>query len=241
MKKFFLNNTPLIKNGTIYVDGDDYHHLARVLRVKVGEKFIVGDYDGNEFKGEVKCVDKKSISFLLSDSYRREESLLPDVNLYFSLLKGDKNEFIIRKCTEIGVGGFIPVITKNCVAKFDGKEDKKISRWNDIAKEASMQSGRKRLPKIFDIILFDEINKYDINGVKIFGNIKEKRRKLKDVIKPNINAKSFSLMVGPEGDFTDGEIDQLVEWEWNGVNISENILTSEVAALFMSTAVIVNY
>lgn len=241
MKKIFLNDTPLMKNSIIDVEGDDYHHLARVLRVKIGEKFIIGDYDGNEYDGEVKLIDKKTISFLLGESHKRDKSQLPDVNLYFSLLKGDKNEFIIRKCTEIGVNAFIPVVTKNCVVNFYGKENKKIIRWNDIVKEASMQSGRRNLPKIFDIILFDEINKYDIKGTKIFGNTQEKKIKLKDVINNNLNVKSYSILIGPEGDFTNNEIDQLLKWGWQGVNLLENILTSEIAALFMSSAIIAHY
>jgi 16S rRNA (uracil1498-N3)-methyltransferase len=242
MKKIFLEDTILKKGESVNIEGKDYHHLSNVLRVKQGEKFIIGGKDNYEFYGIIKGIDKKSIEFYLEDEYIRPEIILPEVNLYFSILKGDKNEEIIQKCTEIGVDKFIPVASKNCIIKFDAEiAKKKEEKWKSAAKESAMQCGRHKIADIFPIRRFDKIENYAINGLKIFGNLAENSRPLMTILKNHEYSDVISIFIGPEGDFTGTEKDFLLKSGWNSASLGQNILKSDTAAIFMCSSVFCFY
>ncbi len=233
MKKLFLTNEVFLQDQTICVDGEVHHHLANVLRVKVGEEFIVGDLNNTEFVGKIAKIEKKATFIKLVSEYKREKSYIPSVTLFFPILKGDKVDDIVRMCSEIGVTNFVPVITNNCIVKINEENSKnKIKRWQTIAKESSMQSGRFEIPKIFPITKLNDIENFAIDSLKIVGLIEKKNEYLINILNKNKNFDRISLLMGPEGDFTFDEIKFLKDNFWRGVTLSSNILRSETAIIF---------
>ncbi len=238
MKKIFIDQSNLSLKEKINIIGDDYHHMANVLRVKINEEFIIGDTNNNEFKGKIISIDSNKITLELYEEFIRIKSSVPEITLIFSLLKGDKNEFIIQKCSEIGVNYFIPVITKNSIIKLNINEaQKKINKWNKIIKETGMQAMLHKLPIISEIKKFDELKNIKIIGIKSFCNIHEKQKKLIDLLKSNIEKKPMAFFIGPEGDFDKNEIKSLKDWGWESINLSQNILKSETSAIFTAASV----
>lgn len=243
MKKIFIESDNNKINDLVFIKGDDYHHLVKVFRVKTGEKFIIGDKNNNEYAGKVHKIEKDKLSIILEENTERRKEKRTFITLFFSILKGDKNEVIIQKCTEIGVDKFVPVKTKNCIIQvFDQKN--KLIRWKRIAKETSMQSGREKIPEINDVILFENIfnYSYNIKENKLFGDISaEKDKDLFKIITGNNDLRFVSLFIGPEGDFDKNEISLLKKNEWEGVNLSPYILKSETSAIFFSSIIFFNY
>jgi len=210
--------------------------MSNSLRVSVGEEFVVGDASYNEFLGIISEVDKNEILIEIKNRIVRKRNDI-DVTLFFSALKGDKNEDIIRKCSEIGVNTFIPTITKNSIVELNDKNGaNKLLRWRALARESSMQCGRERIPEIFPIIYFDDLNKYAINSLKIFGEINSEKS-LKSVFQENVQTRRFACFIGPEGDFTKYEIERLKSMGWIGVNLGDNILRSETSAIFVASSI----
>ena len=232
MKKIFIQTLDNIKGETVKVTGKDYSHLAKSLRVKVGDNFIIGNNSNQEFLGRIVNINKSHIDILLGNILERNTSSLPDVTLFFSILKGDKNESIIQKCSEIGVNKFVPVLAKNCIVKLDKGSLTKVERWKKIARESAMQSGRASVPEVHDIIPFEEVNTFKDNECRIFGYISKEAGDFFELIEMNKNKESFYLFVGPEGDFTQNEIKVLINNNWHGVNISPYIFKSDTASIF---------
>ena len=241
MKKIFTGFPINSRDGIIVIEGNDFHHMANVLRVKTGEKFVAGDPEGNEFIAVIKVIDRKNIILDIIEKYDRKPPGTPEMDLYFAVLKSDKNESVIRYCTEIGVDRFHPVICDNCIVKPDrASAVKKQNKWETIAREASMQCGRKKIPEIFPIVGFDNINKYDIDSLslKMFGNIDADSQSLSSVLETNRVLKKTDIFIGPEGDFSDRETGILRGNGWTGINLGQNILRSETASVFIASSIV---
>jgi len=237
LKKIFLKDDLINSGLNVSIEDEEYHHLSNVLRIQKNERFVVQDRSNNEFRAVVIEITKKNIVMEIEEKFIRPKINRPEIIILFSLLKGEKNEFLIQKCTELGVDKFIPVITQNTIIKLNDKKNNKLNRFKTIAKEAGMQSLREKIPEICDIILFEEIKNYDINKNKYFGYLNDNSTKLTDII-GNINSNDkVSFFVGPEGDFSDKEIKSLIEWNWKGINISEYILKSDTSAIFFASSI----
>lgn len=238
MKKLFLDDENLTINSTVYFDGPDFHHLVNVLRIKKGERIVLQGKNNIEVWGKVEDVNKAKnyIKFLIEREYIRKEIKRPKIIVFFSLLKGEKNEYLIQKCTEIGVDEFFPVLTKNSIPKIDEKSSvKKLERFRIVAKEASMQSLREKIPLVNEIISFEKIRNYVINGEKYFGYINPDSPTVNDIASELTEKKEIAFFVGPEGDFSKEEIKLLIDWGWKGVNISQYILKSDTAAILFAS------
>ncbi|MCG8569971.1 MAG: RsmE family RNA methyltransferase, partial [Spirochaetes bacterium] len=157
---------------------------------------------------------------------------------FFSLLKGDKNELILKRCTEIGVDCFIPVETKNSIVSYtEQKFQNKKKRWHQIIREAAMQCGRQNLPELIDKISFHDLVNYDkISTIKLYAWFNGEKS-LKKILKSENNDHHIAIIVGPEGDFTAAEVDFLKQHHWQGINLSDNVLRSETAAYYFTSIV----
>ena len=236
MKKIFLpyGLSCLEAGSDVVVSGDDYYHIAHSLRSVVGDEFVIGDDDGVEYSCRISAVTKSTVTLSVVEPFVRKNGAKPQLILAFSLLKGDKNEEIIKRCTEIGVDRFVPVVTGNSIPRIDDKSiTKKISRWQTIAREASMQSGRQKIPRIDDIVDFKRFLNVPLCQNKIFGRILSDTD-AKDVL-PKCVGQDIAVFVGPEGDFTCGEEDELLAKGWNGVSFDTNVLRSETAAIYIAS------
>jgi len=237
MKKIFLENDLLKKGEIVDIIDEQFHHLANVLRVKTGEQFIIGDKENNEFVGVINKIEKKSLSIELIDYHYRVDLHYPEISLFFPLLKGDRSDDIIKKCCEIGVDNFIPVISKNSVIKIDEENsEKKLKKWQTIAIESSMQCGRLKIPNILPVTKIGDIEKYTDGNFKIVGLIEKNSKNLINTLNENKNFDKISLLIGPEGDFTKDEVEYLKKNNWHGAKLVNNVLRSETATFFITSS-----
>jgi 16S rRNA (uracil1498-N3)-methyltransferase len=210
----------------LILEKEDAHYLKNVMRLREGDNVFLFNSKDGEFKGEIISSDKKNTKVKLIskiDNINKPGK----ISLIFSLIKSSKLDYLIQKCTEIGVKSFIPVISEKSVAK-----NFNIKRTEKIIKESCEQSNQLFLPAIHEVEKLEKkIKSFDKNSIVFFADINSSNKKIDEVINNNKN-REFYLLVGPEGDFSLKERDLLKSMS-NCIPISlgHNILRSETAAV----------
>ncbi len=210
----------------LILEKEDAHYLKNVMRLREGDNVFLFNSKDGEFKGEIISSDKKNTKVKLIskiDNINKPGK----ISLIFSLIKSSKLDYLIQKCTEVGVKSFVPVISEKSVAK-----NFNIKRTEKIIKESCEQSNQLFLPAIHEVEKLEKkIKSFDKNSIVFFADINSSNKKIDEVIKNNKN-REFYLLVGPEGDFSLKERDLLKSMN-NCIPISlgQNILRSETAAV----------
>ena len=210
----------------LILEKEDTHYLNNVMRLREGDNVFLFNSKDGEFKGEIVSFDKKKIKVRLNSKI--ENTNKPGkISLIFSLIKSSKLDYLIQKCTEIGVKSFVPVISQKSVAK-----NLNIKRTEKIIEESCEQSNQLILPVIHEVEKLEKkLKSFDKNSIIFFADINSSNNKIEAVHENNKNHE-FYLLVGPEGDFSLKERDLLNSMS-NCIPISlgQNILRSETAAV----------
>ena len=207
------------------------HYLSKVMRIKIGENFSLFNKKG-EWLAKIEQISNGIVEFSISKQLRKSESS-KEIWLAFSPIKSNYFSFMVQKATELGITKFIPIIFERSVVRKIN-----IDRLNKIIIEASEQSNRINIPLLekpqnLEEFLSKNIKKIDL----IFTDLNSKNKKL-EVNK--LDNKPLCIIVGPEGDFSEKEKDQISNFkEVKSIKINENILRSETAAI--SAISIINY
>lgn len=231
MHKFFVPEVNFSVDS-VFIDGDDVKHIYRVLRLQEGDKININNCRGKEFLAEIKSISKTRVECdILKEIDINNESPI-EIYLYQGLPKAAKMDLIVQKAAELGVMSITPVVTERVVVKNEIGEYKKSDRWNRIALEACKQCKRTIIPKVKGIIefpaLLEELKAMDLIVVP-YEN--EEGTGIKSII-PNINInkiKTAAVIIGPEGGFTEEEIDILRNMGAHIVTLGPRILRTETA------------
>ncbi len=231
MHRFFIDENNFDGEKFIIDNKDDVKHISKVLRINIGEKVeICIQKSQQEWIAEV-CeinTDRVILKSITKNEVNRESDI--DITLYQGLPKSDKMDYIVQKATELGVKEIVPVEMDRCVAKLKPKDvDKKISRWQKIANEASKQSKRQRIPNVAMPIKLDKLNldKHDLI-ILLYEN--EQNNSLKDIL-TDTNVKSVGVIVGTEGGLTEDEVCYLIKNGAKSVTLGNRILRTETAGI----------
>lgn len=186
-------------------DKEDVFHMVNVLRIREGEKINV-NYNSRIFRAYVEKIEEDRVICKIIEEIGNKEA---DIEVYLcqGLPKRESWEIILEKCTEIGIAGFIPLQTQRSIVNLSRDElSKKYQRWNKIIKEAVKQCGRNRLPLLYKVQTLEEsLNLAKKENANILIAWEGAELGLKNIIRNNIGDKIF-LFIGPEGSFTDEEI-----------------------------------
>lgn len=235
MPRFFKEN---FSNDPILSE-DDSAHIVRSLRMKNGESLTVCDLAGKDYLCKIISADPKAVKLEIINSLPTQSEPKVNVTLFTGLLKGDKNEQVLRHAVELGITEFVPVLFNNCVSRPDLKSaNAKIKRWQKIANEAAGQSGRGILPRVkrissfsdlctalkdFDLVLFF----YEAGGIPLSEAVTQKSKA----------ARNIAVITGPEGGFTPDEAKLLAEHGAKTITLGRRILRAETAPLAALTGV----
>lgn len=238
MHHIFVNENLIDVNvGKIEISKDgeseNFNHLVRVLRVNVGEHILCSIIPFNftfDYRAKVSIVTNDKIVMDIEENTKANE-LTVKINLYQGLPKSDKFEFIIEKAVELGVYSITPVNSEFSVVKLEENKIKtKIERYNKISKSAAEQSKRNIIPEVRKPICFDDMIK-KISGEKnilFYENAKgiSKTKEYIKCIKDEVN-----VIIGPEGGFSDKEIEKAKNAGIEILSLGERILRVETAAV----------
>jgi 16S rRNA (uracil1498-N3)-methyltransferase len=230
IRLFFSGSLSL--NLIAELDKSQSHYVNKVMRVKKNETFSLFNGSG-EWEAKIKEISKGIVGFIITKQLRQKENS-KEIWLVFSPIKSNYFNFMLQKATELGVTKFVPIITERTIVRKINYE-----RVEKIIIEASEQSNRLVVPKIEktqNLNLFLENNNNKINI--IFGDLNTENQNLDLKIKKE--NKPICIIIGPEGDFTESEREQILNFkDVQSLKINNNILRTETAAI--STISIVNY
>lgn len=231
MPRFFIDKSA-IEEASLHILGDDARHIARSLRMAVGDEITVCDGDGMEYIATLTRIrddacDAQIIS--KSSSHREPKS---KITLFMAYPKSDKLETVIQKAVELGASEIVPFESSRCIKKPKAdKVSERTARLNRIAEEAAKQCGRATLPSVSLPISFtDMIKEASEKELPIFCYEGDGTLSLKSILDGFSEApKSISVVVGCEGGFSPDEAKAAEEAGFKMANLGPRILRCETA------------
>jgi 16S rRNA (uracil1498-N3)-methyltransferase len=212
---------------TAALTGDHAGHLMRVLRARVGQEFDIVTGAATR-RGRVTSITEDRVAFELGEIIPGNATA--KLTLVLAVFKFDRMEWAIEKCTELGVARIIPVIARRTEAHLASAALKRVQRWRRIVLQASEQSRRMAPPEIADPIkLRDAVSSSCV--LRILLAESEQQTMLRDVLAANEPANGIVLAVGPEGGWTEDELQLFRNERWIFASLGRTILRAETAAI----------
>jgi 16S rRNA (uracil1498-N3)-methyltransferase len=223
-RRFFVDE---IRDGAAALTDEDAAHLTRVLRVQPGQQFELSD-NREVWLAEITEARKSRVEFRVLEAIPASPAL-PPIHLFAALFKFDRYEWMIEKVTELGVTRIVPVETERSERGLFEAAHKRVDRWRKIAREASQQSRRTRMPVIDDAIKFRRVR---AEGARYL--LDEMPGTVKLQITPHGDTPgdaTVSLLLGPEGGWTDEERSAAAAAGWKPSSLGPTVLRAETAAI----------
>jgi 16S rRNA (uracil1498-N3)-methyltransferase len=211
--------------------GEHSDHLVRVLRARAGQEFDIVTGEAVR-RGRITSLTSDRVEFELSEEIAAAG--LVEITLVLSIFKFDRMEWAIEKCTELGVARILPMIARRTDSHLAAASAKRAERWRRIARQAAEQSRRSAPPEIQAPIKLSEATSLKAD-LRIVLAESEEQTLLRDVVKPD--AAEVLLAVGPEGGWTQDELQSFQQAGWVSASLGSTILRAETAAI-AATAVV---
>ncbi len=246
MHTFFVNSAQKSQPGDVILlnEADDCFHIARSLRMAVGERIKISDGD-SQYVCTLTSIHDKECEARVCEVLGRIGEPSYCVTVYQGLPKGDKLETVIQKSTELGAVGIVPFYSEFCTVKpkDSAGEAKKRTRRQAIAKEAAKQCGRTVVPYVGEVITFPALlEKIGESDVAIFCYESEEKETLGELLdRTDLRKKRIAIIVGSEGGFSEREASAIRERGAACVSLGGRILRTETAALYVLSALSCEY
>ena len=206
--------------------GDHADHLIRVLRARVGQEFDVVS-GATVRRSRIVEISENRVEFELGEEI--PAAAAADLTLLLAIFKFDRFEWAIEKCTELGVKKIVPVIARRTDAHLSSASAKRAERWRRIAVQAAEQSRRTAPPEISDPMKLQEAFRVP-KGLRIVLSEVEEQTRLRELFADSED-NDVALAVGPEGGWTEDELDLFQKEHWISASLGPTILRTETAAI----------
>ena len=230
MRNTRIYHPEILETGkNVMLGGDAAHHVATVLRFKVGDEFILFDGKGTEYQVRIIVIQKKQVqvTVIFTNICTRESPL--KIHLAQGVAKGERWVYSLQKAVELGVTEITPLWTQHVAYKWEKKiDEKKMEQWSAILISACEQSGRTEIPKLNPLCRFEDFVKKELGDNRI-------------ILQPEVGIhwksliwKSEStcvLLIGPEGGFSDLEYEQAKDYGYQGMTLGPRVLRTETAVV----------
>lgn len=224
MAERFYANCPLAP-GPVLLQGPEAHHLSVVCRVHPGDQVYLFNGDGQQYRAQIISVDRRQVQLHVDAVEEPARALGFRLEVAAPLPKGDRGQFLIEKLTELGVTTFVPLRTRRSVVH---PGDTRLDKLQRYVIEASKQCGRNELMQIQPLAEWqDYCQRTDLpdqRRVAHFGGRAGRGRP----------GEATAVAVGPEGGFTDEEVERAITAGWQPVDLGPRVLRVETAALVMA-------
>lgn len=229
MRRFFTD-AEMFNGQKAIITGAEVRHIRNVLRLGVGDHIILFNGKGQEFQAEILQVSSECVEVLILHALDISRESFANITIAQSFLKEKKMDDLIRPMSELGINHWIPFISERSVSRPDEKRiTSRLERWNAIAKESLKQCRRSKMLKIGQLMSFEQ--------VLSVGNSCD----VKLIFWENASApipthgKSIIAISGPEGGFSNSEIDIAQNAGFIPVTLGPRILRAETAAVAAAT------
>jgi len=232
-----------LTGSAVAIAGPQAHQIARVLRMRPRDRLIVLDDSGWEFEVQLLAVQPEMVRGEVVSRRLADGEPHTRITLYQGMLKSDRFELVLQKGTELGIVEFVPLVTARTVALDRDAPGKKHARWQAIVQEAAEQSRRGRRPMLRAAMPFaqacDEVSRKA--GLKLLPWEEEGEASLRDALRAAGSASpeaTVHLFVGPEGGFSQDEVDLARGYGLQPVTLGRRILRAETAGLVAAAAIL---
>ncbi len=230
MSRFFVDKSQIIGNRGVII-GPDVNHIARVLRMGQGDSLLLCDGEGYDYNARIVSISKDEINVEVLSAVPCENEPETQVTLFQGLPKQGKMEWIIEKCTELGISTIVPVQMGRSVVKLSKEQaQKKLERWQKTAREAAKQCGRGRVPQVLLPVTLAELERESLPEFLLLPYEAERSRPVKEALRGQ-KAGTAGIFIGPEGGFEPEEVELLQSMGAHCVTLGPRILRTETAGL----------
>ncbi len=218
--------------------GEESHHLSHVMRMKAGEMITLFDGAGNEAPALV-LSSSKSQTHLRIGSVSSTSSPLPRITLAQAVPKGKNMDWIVQKAVELGVWRIQPLVTRHTIVQPGGE---KAEKWRRTALEACKQCGQNFLPEIAEPGPIDAWLKHNQgDGLKLIASLAKGALNFRETLLAHPPLESVTILIGPEGDFSEGETEAALAAGFTPVTLGDLVLRVETATLLSLAAIRYQY
>lgn len=236
MQRYFIDKNNInLQNKIAVIEGKDYHHIKDVMRMKIGDNIILQTNDCNEYLCEIISLTGL-VKLSIKETKININELNADVTIAQGLVRKEKIEEVIRRLVELGAKNYLNVKLERCNINLRSKEDYKLARFQTIVKEASEQSERGLLLNLEGLFTFKEFIDYsknfDLKFVCYENEGRNNSHNINEYLKDTIN-KKILFLVGPEGGFSQNEIEKLTLEGFIMIGLGRRILRTETAPLMV--------
>lgn len=231
LKRFFASAEDF-DGRYITLEGEEFEHMTKVLRHKVGFKIIVSLNDGKDYFCTIVEISKTYAKAEVDEIIDNECKSKASVTLFQALPKSDKLDIIIQKCVELGIEDIIPF-----KSRFTNESKYNVNRARRIALEACKQCGRARKANVGELVDFEEmIERLSYYDVVILPYENAKVGSMRDVVGLG-EGKKIALIIGSEGGFSSDEVKLAEEKNAQVISLGKRILRCETAAIIASALI----
>lgn len=234
MHRFYLEKPDISRNLVTITDKRIVHQTSRVLRMWNDDEFRIFDENGNEHLIKIIEINQRKILARVIGPIENNAEPSINVSLYQAIPKKPALfELVIQKATEIGVTAIYPLITERTEKRRLGKFDRMLA----IAMEATEQCGRVKVPLIHHPINFEDVIGHVKNAY--IGYEYEGKKFLSDY-KDMYKEKDIQIIIGPEGGFSQKEIELAEKSSAKPFTLGPRILRTETAAIAALSLALLN-
>jgi len=227
MQHYFVNEK---KEDYFIFDKETMHHIINVMRMRNNDN-IICVYQKEFYNAKIEINGKEVVARIV-DKLDINNELNVHINLIYGIPKGEKLDLVLQKATELGVKEITLLNSERSIVKFDNSKLKsKFERYNKIIKNAAEQSKRNIIPHLNEPINIDDISLGDINLIAYEEESINNQSSLFKILNSNLNNKKINIVVGPEGGFSENEVNYLEKKGYIRVSLGKRILRSETACI----------
>ena len=239
MNRFYHPDT-ISAHSEINLSEDASKHLVKSLRLKPSDKIILFNGDGYDYHGEVSDIDKKNVKIAVNEKKHNTSEAEIDISILQSVTSRDKLDFIFQKNTELGIKNFYLINTERVNFKIpQSKTENRIEHLKKVVISACEQSGRSKIPTVHETIFSlnkltnedDHLCKLILNPYTDYSLSNLRNNDL-------INKKSFQILIGPEGGFSEAEIKVAENAGFKSLSLGKRVLRTETASLSIASAIL---
>ena len=225
----------------VTLQGSDAHHLARVQRARQGDEIIVSDGQGTAYRVRLQNVSPQEVGGEIVATIPQSRTEAVEITLYQGICKGERMAWLIQKTTELGVAQLVPLLTERTVVRLNSSQaSSKRRRWQTIAREAAQQSRRPTIPEIAAPVPLSQAREnLALQDLVLLLHPAATSRSFRATLRSHEVSRQentsppprVALCIGPEGGFTDPEIDALASVGAIPVHLGPSILRTETAGI----------
>lgn len=232
MRRIRLFHEGHLSSGlTVMLHANASHHLLQVLRKKIGEKIWLFNGSDGEFEATLTSANKKIACVEVGNFFERNTESTVHIHLGQAISRGERMDYAIQKSVELGVSEITPLFTEFCQVQLaDNRIEKRVAHWQMIAVSAAEQSGRCSVPIVHNPMSFSEWIAHS-GDTKIICCPKTD----KNNFVPNADVKKLSLTIGAEGGFSEREVSNAFEKDFQAMSLGPRILRTETATVVAIT------